>query len=200
MNLTEEELQKLAELAKVETAVIKAFISVESGGKGFDPKTGKLMIQFEPHWFSKFLTQKKIAHTLNKSVNANGKTEYTIVASDKTLVNGVQGQQSEWQAFNAAFQIDPDSAMLATSIGLMQVMGFHHITLGYQTVGEMWDDFKKGEFEQARGGLQFIISKTPLYEALKKKDWPNVARFYNGPNYAINKYDVKLKEAYEKFS
>lgn len=199
MNLTETELEQLAGLAKVGTAVIKAFITVESGGKGFDPETGKLIIQFEPHWFSKFLTQKNIPHTLNKSVNTSGKTEYTITAKDITLKNGVQGQQSEWQAFNAAFKIDPDSAMLATSIGLMQVMGFHHITLGYQTVGEMWDDFKKGEFEQARGGLQFIISKVPLYEALKKKNWPNVARYYNGPNYAINKYDVKLKEAYEKF-
>lgn len=200
MNLTEAELQKLASLAKVEPAVIKAFIVVESGGKGFDPNTGKIIIQFEPTWFSKFLTQKKIAHQFTKSVNAAGKTAYTILAKEKTVVNGVQGQKSEWEAFNAAFAIDPDSAMQATSIGLMQVMGFHYSTLGFKTVGEMWDDFKKGEFEQAEGAVKYINARVPLSRALKTKDWPNIARFYNGANYAINKYDVKLKETYEKFS
>jgi hypothetical protein len=31
---------------------------------------------------------------------------------------------------------------------------------------------------------------------LKAKDWAKFAKLYNGPNYAINKYDIKLEAAY----
>ena len=34
-------------------ARLLAFIEVESGGRGFDEKTGKLIFQMEPHIFSK---------------------------------------------------------------------------------------------------------------------------------------------------
>ena len=38
---------------KIEPAALLAFISVETGGNGFDKKTGKILIQFEPAWFKK---------------------------------------------------------------------------------------------------------------------------------------------------
>lgn len=38
--------------------------------------------------------------------------------------------------------------MKSTSIGLGQIMGFHYALLGYKTVGEMWDDAKKGLVNQ----------------------------------------------------
>ncbi len=44
-------IQKIAEDFKIDWKILAAFISVESGGKGFDPKTGKIIIQFEPVWF-----------------------------------------------------------------------------------------------------------------------------------------------------
>ena len=37
----------------IEVAALCAFIAVETGGKGFDEKTGKILIQFEPHWFKR---------------------------------------------------------------------------------------------------------------------------------------------------
>lgn len=38
-----------------------------------------------------------------------------------------------------------------------------------------------------------------MYDALRNKDWATFARCYNGSGYAVNKYDEKLKAAYEKF-
>jgi hypothetical protein len=35
-----------------------------------------------------------------------------------------------------------------------------------------------------------------LLRALRSKDWPGFARGCNGKNYAINRYDVKLREHY----
>ena len=48
--------KKLIELANscgLEPAAVLAFIAVETGGKGFDDQTGKIIIQFEPAWFRK---------------------------------------------------------------------------------------------------------------------------------------------------
>ena len=42
------------------------------------------------------------------------------------------------------------------------------------------------------------IKVNNLVSALKNKDWKVFARGYNGRNYAINKYDVKLAVAYKK--
>ena len=47
---------KIIQLAKtcgIEAAAILAFIEVETGGKGFDDVTGKIIIQFEPVWFKR---------------------------------------------------------------------------------------------------------------------------------------------------
>ena len=49
-----EQKQEIKEVAKnfgIEPAMFLAFIEVESGGKGFDDATGKIIIQFEPVWF-----------------------------------------------------------------------------------------------------------------------------------------------------
>lgn len=44
------------------------------------------------------------------------------------------------------------------------------------------------------------IKVNNLVNALKNKDWKTFAKGYNGKNYAINNYDVKLANAYKKWS
>ena len=46
-------VKELSKFYKIDFASILAFISVETGGLGFDKKTGKILIQFEPHWFKR---------------------------------------------------------------------------------------------------------------------------------------------------
>jgi hypothetical protein len=200
MKVSKLEVTQIASSVGLDYARLMAFISVESGGAGFDPVTGKIIIQFEPTWFSKYLTQFKIAHSFTRSTDEKGRREYIIQAGDKRLENGVEGQVSEWTAFNTAFAIHPKSALLSTSIGLMQVMGFNYHALGYNSVDEMWDDFKKGDYQQVAGGARFIKNTPALYQALRNKDWAKVAYYYNGPNYAVNNYDNKLSAAYSKYS
>ena len=97
----------------IDSASLLTFISVETGGYGFDQKTGKILIQFEPLWFKKLAPKAP-----------NG-----IWASNKVSV-----QSKEWIAFNDAFAKDKEAAMKATSIGLPQIMGFHYDKLGFKTV------------------------------------------------------------------
>ncbi len=169
----------------VEAESLAAFIEVESGGKGLDEATGKIIIQFEPAHFRKM---------------------EPYAPSGKWSVNGVERQKAEWAAFNEAFSISPDSAMMATSIGLGQVLGLHWKRLGYTSVGEMWDDAKRGEDRQIFQMAEFIRTDTILLNALTRKDWHTVAVRYNGAKYkemakkwGREPYDISMKKAYEKF-
>lgn len=199
MKLTKNDISQIANQIGLDYATLMAFISVESGGAGFNTD-GKIIIQFEPTWFSKYLTQFKIAHSFNRTTDSHGNRQYTIQVGDKKIQNGVQGQTSEWIAFNTAFAIHPKAAMLSTSIGLMQIMGFNYASAGFSSVDAMWDSFKKGEYQQVLGGAMFIKNNVALYNALKNKDWAHVAFYYNGANYAENNYDHKLANAYIKYS
>lgn len=173
--ITNEEIAELAKANGYDYAAIKALISVESGGIGFALDTDKIIIQFEPAWFRK-------------------KSPYT--PSRKWSLNGVERQNGEWIAFNNAFHLNPDAAMESTSIGMMQVMGFHYKLLGFKTVGAMWDYARESEANQVDLAIRFIKSNPKLDKALKNRDWPTVAYYYNGSGYRKFNYDKKLAAAY----
>lgn len=46
----------------------------------------------------------------------------------------------------------------------------------------------------------FLSSKKILVSSLQSHNWATFARHYNGKNYAINKYDVRLAKHYKNFS
>ena len=179
-------IQTIASAFGLEWSAVAAFISVETGGLGFDPATGKIIIQFEPVWFRK---------------------KAPFAPSGLWSVNRVEVQTKEWLAFNDAFKKDPAAAMSATSIGLGQIMGFHFKRLGYSSVGEMWDDAKKGVDRQIWQICQFIKTDTNLNNALKARNWSAVATIYNGAGFrelAIKynrvPYDISMKTEFEKFA
>lgn len=166
-------------------AALMAFIRVESGGKGFDDKTKKILIQFEPHHF---------------------KRREPYAPSGAWSVNRVEVQSKEWEAFNNAFSIDPVSAMESTSIGLPQIMGFHWKRLGYSSVGAMWDDFKTGDLAQIKALIKFLQTDARLYSAILGKNWERVAEIYNGAGfrevakkYGRQPYDLAMANAYKLF-
>jgi hypothetical protein len=181
----DKEIIDICKKQNIGAASLLAFISVETGGKGFDDKTGKILIQFEPSWFKK-------------------KAPYA--PSGLWSVNKVDVQRKEWMAFNDAYKKNPDAAMQSTSIGLGQIMGFHYKKLGYNSVGEMWDDAKNGIEEQIEQMVKFINSNPNLLNALKNHDWTKVATIYNGrgfmylaKKYHRTPYDEAMKIAYNRF-
>lgn len=169
----------------LEAAMIKSFVEVETGGKGFDEKNGKLIIQFEPAWFRR---------------------NEPYAPSGKWSVNGVERQEKEWIAFNDAWKINPVSAMLSTSIGLGQIMGFNFNKIGYKAVGDMWDEAKKGEELQVYQLCKYISYDSNLKTAMKDHDFTKIATIYNGSEFkemakkwGRESYDISLRKAYEKY-
>ena len=68
---------------------------------------------------------------------------------------------------------------------------------GYASLQSFIDAMYKDEASQLDAMCRYIKVNN-LISALKNKDWKAFARGYNGRNYAINKYDVKLADAYKK--
>lgn len=168
----------------IEPATLLAFIEVETGGRGFADDE-RLIIQFEPAWF---------------------KRNAPFAPSGKWSQNGVEKQSAEWLAFNDAFKINAEAAMESTSIGLGQIMGFHWKRLGFTSVGEMWDDAKKGLPTQVEQILKFICTDNRLFAAIINLDWHTVASIYNGSKYrelaaklGREPYDVSMSKAYNKY-
>ena len=175
----------MCEERDIDPNVLRAFIAVESGGRGF-AENGKLIIQFEPAWF---------------------KRKAPYAPSGKWSLNKIERQAAEWEAFNSAFKIDPNAAMESTSIGLPQIMGFHYKRLGFETVGKMWDFFKVSEENQIECLIVFLCTDSRLYKAVQEKDWHMIAYIYNGSGYAvqahrlgIKPYNEQMKAQYENLS
>lgn len=173
--LTKEQIRALAKKHGYEFSALNAVVQVESGGIGFAKDTGKIIIQFEPHWFKRKAPKAPLGNWSK---------------------NGVEVQSKEWIAFNEAFRINPNAAMESTSIGLMQVMGFNYKVCGFRTVGEMWDFAKVSEANQLELGIRYIKSIPKLHTALKNNAWRTFALYYNGKNYEQFKYHTRLEAAY----
>lgn len=164
--LTGAQVIYLANANGYQPSSLNAVLSVESSGHGFSTVTNRIIIQFEPAWF---------------------KREYALWAEHANgsvwLNNGIGNQTEEWNAFNDAWKDDPTAAMLSTSIGLPQIMGFHYASLGFKSVGDMWDYAKVSEANQVSMLIKFLKANPVLDTALKNKDWPNFAKYYNGAGY-----------------
>lgn len=173
--LTKEQIQSIATKNGYTFNNLNAVVKVESGGVGFDPRTGKIIIQFEPSWFKR--------HKKDWQADLKNMTWQS---------NKVEDQSKEWKAFNSAFASDANSAMKSTSIGLMQVMGFHWKLLGFKSVGEMWDFAKVSEANQLEIAIRFIKSNKKLDLALRTGDAATFAYHYNGELYKKYNYDSRL--------
>jgi len=179
--LTNAQINDLAIENGYEYRVLKSIIEVESGQHGFDPVTGKIIIQFEPTWFMRLCKDWAI------------ETRHRIWKNNK-----VGRQKTEWKAFNDAFAINADATMKSTSIGMMQIMGFHYAETGFKTVGDMWDFAKESEYNQVLLTIKWIKTVAPLDLAIKKQDWEKIAYYYNGEYYRAYRYDSKLLAAYNR--
>ena len=180
-SLNEADYKSAAESLGVEVAVIKAVSEVESSGKGFDSK-GRPKILFEAHWFHKFTHGKfdsKYPH-LSQLTWALGKKYYSL---------------DQWERLSEAMNLDLEAAWKSASWGKFQVMGFNHS--GWEKVKDFVFAMFESEAQHLKSFLAYCKDRK-LVAHLKKKDWAAFALGYNGSGYAANKYDLKLKAAYEK--
>lgn len=179
------DFKRAAGALSCEEACIKAVAEVESRGSGF-LGSSRPKILFEAHIFSK------------RTHRQHDKT-HTDISSKSWNKSLYLGGEKEYTRLEAAMALDAEAALQSASWGRFQIMGFNHSACGYKTVMGFVRAMYQSEGKQLDAFVKFLQS-SKLATALREKRWADFARGYNGPGYAANKYDEKLKDAYEKFS
>jgi len=168
----------------VKAAEIWSILTVETLGCGFLPDR-RPQILFERHIFRK-------------------ETNGTFDATAPDLSNPVAGGYgargaSQYDRLARAIQFNRAAALRSTSWGIGQMMGFNAQAAGFADAESMVAAMVQSEDQQVAGMIAFL-QKNQLDPFLRTHDWSSFARAYNGPNFAINQYDVRLASAFQKFS
>ncbi|MVM34982.1 DUF3380 domain-containing protein [Spirosoma sp. HMF4905] len=101
-------------------------------------------------------------------------------------------------AFNQAVLKNARAAMLSTSWGRYQIMGFNYEDCGYSSVEAFVAAMKTGELAQLNAFIAFVKANQ-IDDELRTHNWAGFAYRYNGAGYKANNYDGKLAAAYAKY-
>lgn len=189
--ITEQQYAQAAATLGCEVAAIKAVNKVEANGNGF-LANGKPKILFEGHVFWKQLLALKIdPRPLQKG------NEDVLYPTWNIKIVRPYYKMDQYARLEKAKAIHKDAALKSASWGAFQVMGFNHKTCNYSTVSA----FVNAQADEGNQLLCFCnyLKNTQLSVNLRHLDWAGFARGYNGPEYAKNRYDSKLRKAYELF-
>lgn len=176
---------------KIPYANLRAVVEVESDGVVYATVNGRVepLIRFEGHIFDRRLS--KAQQTIAR---AKG------LASSK--VGGVPNPKDQNARWNnlliPASKINHDAAYESCSWGLGQVMGYHWKAFGYSGVMDLVTKARKGIDGQIELMMRYCVIND-LIDELQRGDFTAFARAYNGPGYAANNYDGKMRDAAEKF-
>lgn len=188
--LTDADYIKAAIDLDVEVAVLKAIKTVESGGKAI--QNGIPTMLFEGHVFWKRLESRKI----NPSKYVKGNENILYKYWTKKHYTGRNA--GEYARLQKAIKINEAAAYESASYGMFQIMGHNYKVCGYNSAKEFYEDLCKNEDAHFNAFIKFIKAKG-IVPYMQKKDWNNIAYRYNGAGYKKNRYDQKLKDAYNKF-
>jgi len=196
-------LRVLSEIIDIEPASVVAVLCVEAGGRGFGPD-GHMIIRFENHVFWR-QWGKRNTNTYNKHFRYNRDKPW-LRHQFRPTVSGrwrdFHGKQAnEWQVFELARNLNAAAAMRSISMGGPQIMGFNHARIGYDAVGEMFDNFQADIRFQILGLFDFLRgpeSTSSMIEALQRKQFDKFASYYNGPGQAA-KYGGWIGQYYDEF-
>lgn len=176
------DIDAIANDAKIDPAALRAVMAIEAPRGPFDGKRPSIL--FEPQHFWR-----------NTSGAARAAAAKAGLAHPKWGAIPYGSFASQYDKLARAMAIDETAALLSTSWGGPQLMGFNHGKGGFDDVRAMVRAFADSEAAQVRGMVAFIASSR-LTSALRACDWPRFARGYNGAGYAKNQYDTKLAAAY----
>lgn len=198
-------LDALSDQYRIEPACAVAVLCVESSGKGFDAANrDRMIIRFENHKFWKYWG-KQHAEDFNRHFRygqrKNGKfrawlghqwrEEETAGWQD---FHGSQAQ--EWQVLEFARQQEDTAALLSISMGAPQIMGFHYGRLGYASVQDMFEAFRRDIRYQIMGFFEFLDPR--MIRALQAGDFRRFAASYNGTGQQ-DRYGGWIRDNYEAF-
>ncbi len=185
--LTDSDYQEAARDLDVEPAVLRAVTAIEARGRGFIDGGDLPIILFEGHHF-------------HRLTGGRYDKEFSGISYPKWDRSKYKGGRGEYDRLRQAIKVHdskPEPALMATSWGMYQIMGFNHAKVGYGSVVDFVNAMAESEAAQLRAFVAFIRA-AGLADELRKRDWAAFAKAYNGPVYRANKYDAKLAAAFAR--
>lgn len=191
--LTNEMIKDLANRLGIEPALLKAVQLVEAAGRDGFLADGRPQILFEGHIMYKEFHKKFPDRDLDYLCK-----RFSMVFYPKWDKSKYFGGLGEYKRLELAKEIDEECALKATSWGMFQIMGFNHNLCGCKDVFDFVHKMSESHEKQLEL-MYYFMNNSGCLKELKEKDWAGFAKKYNGPGYAQNAYDQKLRNAYENF-
>jgi hypothetical protein len=187
--LTDDDFSRAALDLGVEVAAIRAVAEVEAAGAGFIAD-GRPAILYEAHIF----------HGETKGAHAKAKDRRGVALSSPKWDRSLYGATGAAQhaRYEDARKLNPDAANKACSWGTFQILGQNHKACGFDSSQAFVDAMWSGAPAHLDAFVAFIKANK-LDTPLRAKNWAAFARGYNGPSYAVNKYDTKMASAYARW-
>ncbi len=181
--LSSEGLAEAASKLGVFAAEIWTVLAVETSGCGYLPDR-RPQILFERHIFhrltaGRFDSNSEISGPSPGGYGPSGSHQYDRLAQ--------------------AMACDRTASLQSASWGIGQIMGENFAAAGFGKVEDMVTAMSSSEDQQLAGMANFLVANR-LHLSLRSHDWATFARGYNGPNYVVNRYDVRLNAEYQKWS
>ncbi len=182
-------VDQVAKAERLPAHVLKAIADVEAKGSGF-LNDGRPVILFERHKFYKNLVAAK-GLAVARAVQENNPN----ICHPLWDSSAYRGKEAEYRRLEQAKQFDESAALMSASWGMFQIMGENYKECGYSSVQQMVAAMYVSEGDHFKAVVQFIKKNKRILDAVLAENFVNLALYYNGPGYAANKYDVKLREA-----
>lgn len=190
--LTEHDFARAAAALACSVAAVKAVSEVEATSGGFDA-LGRPRILFEGHKFSQ-ATQGRYDASHPSISHAKWTRRHYAVGPTPDARNA-----GEHSRLELASSLDRDAALASASWGKFQILGANHLACGFPTLQAFINAMYSSEGRHLDAFVGFVKSEG-LAKHLQERRWALFARAYNGPDYAINRYDTKMADAYRRFS
>jgi Spy/CpxP family protein refolding chaperone len=190
--LTANDYQRVAAALGCDVATVRAVAEIESAHDPFLPDgTGRPSILFEAHQFNHYTDGRFLGLK-----DRNG-VPLATVQWDRTLY-GADGVH-QYERLEDACALDRNAALMATSWGMFQIMGFNWREAGFGSCEEMVAAMCTGPSAHLTAFQNFIRSDTTRAEALQSTppDFETFARHYNGTG-SIETYAQKMRSSYDR--
>ena len=106
-----------------------------------------------------------------------------------------KGGAREYDRLKEALALDREAALMSTSWGKFQIMGFNHQICGFDDVEDFVAAMVESDDRHLEAFVGFVESNK-LDRHLRSHDWAKFARRYNGPQYRKNAYDTNPLDTY----
>ena len=181
-------LTRFAVNYNIDEKLLSAITRIETKNGGISVYTKLPIIRFELHIFDNMISPEERQRTFHVFAYGENKTFNHYIGPTSVHLN----QDTEWESFFLARLINTEAAMLSTSYGFAQIMGFNYDLIGYRDVYTMYLHSYDGD-EQYDMFFSYLKNKPGLLQALRDKNLEQIALLYNGPA-NITTYVNQLKK------